>query len=158
MPCVFGVIFKESLDFFVILGKPVYKILVLGNPLLKSGRCLWRLSSSLLDHLNGVPFHLIGCRYQWWRLVSCFLVSAWRHPVSLVLPCLVVALQAECAGSVCWQQASDLSSSLHSLCHSDILSVLPSYYDIINEMPVFGARMHPWRLVASWQLEESVTD
>ena len=31
----------------------------------------------------------------------------------------------------------------HSLCQSDILFVLPSYYDIINEMPVFGARMHP---------------
>ena len=31
----------------------------------------------------------------------------------------------------------------HSLYHFDILSVLPSYYDIINEMPVFGARMHP---------------
>ena len=27
----------------------------------------------------------------------------------------------------------------HSLCHSDILSVLPSHYDIVNEMPVFGA-------------------
>ena len=31
----------------------------------------------------------------------------------------------------------------HSLCHPDILSVLPSYYDIVNEMPVFGARVHP---------------
>ena len=32
----------------------------------------------------------------------------------------------------------------HSLCHSDILSVLSSYYDydIFNEMPVSGARMH----------------
>ena len=28
-------------------------------------------------------------------------------------------------------------------CRSNILSVFPSYYDIINEMPVFGARMHP---------------
>ena len=46
----------------------------------------------------------------------------------------------------------------HSLCHSDILSVLPSYYDIINEMPVFGARMHPWRLIASWQIENCVSD
>ena len=31
----------------------------------------------------------------------------------------------------------------HGLCYSDILSVLPSYYDIVNEMTVFGARVHP---------------
>ena len=29
-----------------------------------------------------------------------------------------------------------------SLCHSDILSVIPSYYDIMSEIPVFEARMH----------------
>ena len=32
----------------------------------------------------------------------------------------------------------------YSLCHSDILSVLPSHYDMVNEMPVFwseGASM-----------------
>ena len=31
-----------------------------------------------------------------------------------------------------------------SLCHSEILSVLPSHYDIVNEMPVFVARVHLW--------------
>ena len=31
----------------------------------------------------------------------------------------------------------------HSLCHSDILSVPSSHFDIVNEMPVFGARVHP---------------
>ena len=31
----------------------------------------------------------------------------------------------------------------HTLCHSDILSVPPSHYDIVSEMPVFGARVHP---------------
>ena len=38
----------------------------------------------------------------------------------------------------------------HSFSHSDILSVLPSHYDIVNEMPVFGARVHPCCLSASW--------
>ena len=109
----------RALIFFLFLHENVVFIrsalsrLVLGNPLLKSGRCLWRLSSSRLDHLNGVPLHLIGCRYHWWRLPSCCLVSAWRHPVSLALSCLVVTVQAECAGWVYWQQACALSSSLH---------------------------------------------
>ena len=29
----------------------------------------------------------------------------------------------------------------HSLCHSDILSVLPSNFDVVSEIPVFGARV-----------------
>ena len=62
---------------------------------------------------NGVQLHLIDCRYHWRSLASCCLVLAWRHPISLALSCLVVAVQAECAGSVCWQQACDLSSCLH---------------------------------------------
>ena len=37
----------------------------------------------------------------------------------------------------------------HSLCHSDMLSVLPSQYDMVIEVPVFRARLHPWCLVAS---------
>ena len=41
----------------------------------------------------------------------------------------------------------------HNLCHSDILPVLPSYYDIINEMLVFGATSC-W----SWQTEDCVSD
>ena len=83
----------------------VCEILVQGNPLLKRKRCLWRLSSS---HL-----HLIGCRDRWRALVSCCLVSAWRHPISLAPSCLVVVVQAECAGWVCWEQACDMSNSLH---------------------------------------------
>ena len=38
----------------------------------------------------------------------------------------------------------------HCLCHSDILSVLLSHYVIVNEIPVFGARVHPSCLSASW--------
>ena len=49
-------------------------------------------------------------------------------------------------------------SAPHSVCHSDILSVIPLYYDIINEMHMFGATMHPLRLVANWQTEDCVSD
>ena len=46
----------------------------------------------------------------------------------------------------------------HSFSHSDIPSVLPSHYDIIvgsvvnsvHTCPVFGARVHPCCLSASW--------
>ena len=37
----------------------------------------------------------------------------------------------------------------YSFSHSDILSVLPLHYDIVNEMPMFGARVHSC-LSASW--------
>ena len=46
----------------------------------------------------------------------------------------------------------------HSFSHSDILSVLPLHYDIVNEMPVFGVRVHPCCLSASWQTEDCVGD
>ena len=77
----------------------------------------------VLDHLNGVPLHLIGCRYHWWRIASCCLVSAWRHLVSFALFCLVIAVQAAQV------QFADNKPVIcpaicttHSLCHSDILS------------------------------------
>ena len=76
----------------------VCEILVLGNPLLKSERCLSRLSSSHLHLLNCVPVHLNGCRDRCRMLASCCPVSAWRHPLSLAPSCLVVVVQAECAG------------------------------------------------------------
>ena len=91
----------------------VCEILVLRNPLLKSERCLWRLSSSHLHLLNCVPVHLNDCRDRWRMLASCCLVSAWRRLISLAPSFLVVVVQAECAGWVCWQQACDLSNSLH---------------------------------------------
>ena len=69
----------------------------------------------------------------------------WRHPVSLALSCLVVAVQlnaqvqfADNKPVIC-----PAGCTTHSLCHSDILSVLPSYYDTISEMSVSGARMQP---------------
>ena len=65
-------------------------------------------------------------------LASCCLVSAWRHPISLALSCLVVAVPTECAGLV----ISPTVSSTHSRCHSDILpvlSVLPLHYKIVKE-------------------------
>ena len=96
-----------------ILG--VWEILVLENPLVKSKRCLWRLSSSHLHLLNCVPVHLNCYRDRWWMLASCCLVSAWKHPISLAPTCLVVVVQAECTGWVCWQQACDLSNSLHHI-------------------------------------------
>ena len=40
----------------------VCEIVVLGNPLLKSKRCLLRLSSSHLPFLHCVPVRLNGCR------------------------------------------------------------------------------------------------
>ena len=30
----------------------------------------------------------------------------------------------------------------HGLCHSGMMSVFPPYYGIVNEMPLFGTRMH----------------
>ena len=36
-----------------------------------------------------------------------------------------------------------LVCSIHSLCHSNNLSVFPSRYDVVNEMQVFGAMVHP---------------
>ena len=151
MPCVFCVCLQGVPGFLrhsrqTSLG--VCEILVLGNPLLKSGRCLGRLSSSLLDHLNGVPLRLIGCRYHWWRLASCWPVSIWRHPVSLAL----FAMWSPCRLNAQVQFADNKPvicpavCTTYSLCHSDILL---SYYDIINEVSVFGAMMQRWRLVAS---------
>ena len=57
----------------------VCEILVLGNPLLKGERCLWRLSSSHLHLMNCVPVHLNGCISHWRMLASCCLVSARAH-------------------------------------------------------------------------------
>ena len=109
MPCVFWVSLQGVPGFLrhsrqTSLG--VYELLVLGNPLLKSGRCLWRLSSSLRDHLNGVPLHLIGCSYHWWRLASCYLDSAWRRLFGTFLHC------GRCAG--CMRRLSLLTTSLWS--------------------------------------------
>ena len=138
-PCVFGVSLQEVPGFLCHSHQTnpgVCEILVRGNPLLKSERCFWRLSRSHLHLLNCVPVHLNDCRYHWRMLASCCLVSVWRHPISLALSCLVVVVQAECACWVCWQQACDLSNSLHHtpFCHSDSLPVLPLHYDIVNEM------------------------
>ena len=105
-PCVFGVSLQGVPAFLCHCHQTnlgVCEILVLGNPFLKSERCLWRLSSSHLHLLNCVPVHLNGCRDRWRMLASCCLVSAWRHLISLTPSCLEVVVQAECAGWVCWQ-------------------------------------------------------
>ena len=66
-----GTIFYELFCYSHQTNLGVCEILVLGNPLLKSERCLWRLSSSHLL-LNCVPVHLNGCRDRWRMLAVLF--------------------------------------------------------------------------------------
>ena len=60
-------------------------------------------------------------------LASFCLVSVLRHSVSLLE---FADNKYVMFSTVC---------TTHSLCHPDILFVLPSHYDIVNEVPVFGA-------------------
>ena len=138
MPCIFSSMSPWISSSFSSNQSSVCKILVLVNPLLKSEWCLWKLSSYHLDPLNCVPVHLNGCRYHYWMLASGCFVSPWRHPNSLTLSCLVLAIQAEWVGWVCWQQACDLSNSLHHTVFVTLTSCLSffslrhSQWDAIN--------------------------
>ena len=70
------------------------------------------LSSSLLDPLNSVAmrqFVQISLR----KIVSCYRPSAWRHPISLELSGLVVAVQDRWWRRVCWQPIYKLPSWLY---------------------------------------------
>ncbi len=49
-------------------------------------------------------------------------------------------------------------SATHYFGHSHILPVLCSGNDVVDEVPVLGARMHPRRLVASWKAKHGVGD
>ena len=114
----FGVSFQGVPEFFCHSHQKnlgVCEILVLGNPLLKSERCLWRLSSSHLHFLNCVPVHLNDYRDRWRMLTSCCLVS-------LAPSCLVVVIQAECAGWVADNKhvICPTVCTTHSFSHSDI--------------------------------------
>ena len=78
-------------------------------------------------------------RLQISLMKACLLLSLW-HFLALWSPCRLNA-QVQFADDkpvIC-----PAVCTTHSLCHSDILSVLPSHYGIINEKPMFGARIHP---------------
>ena len=76
-------------------------------------------------------------------LASCCFVSAWRFPIFLAPSCLVVAVQAKCAVEFADKKPVICTTvcTTHSLWHSYIPSVVPSNYNIVNETPVFGARV-----------------
>ena len=116
MHCVFGVSLQGVPGFLrhsrqTSLG--VYKMLVQGNPLLKSGRGLKTVQFSSGSSERSF---IASDRLQTSLMKACLLLSCFSlefQSFSLALSCLVVAVQAECAGSVYRQQACDLSSSLH---------------------------------------------
>ena len=67
-------------------------------------------------------------------LASCCLVSAWRHPISLALSCQRPShrLNAQVGFAFNKPVICPTVCTTHSLCHSDILPVLPSHYYTIR--------------------------
>ena len=103
--------------------------------------CWWCLSSGfpLSTFLSGWPLAVL---FQLGDIQSLWLFLALRSPSRL-------NAQVEFADNkpavIC-----PTVCATHSLCHHDILSVLPSHYDLVNNMPEFRVRVHPYCLVASW--------
>ena len=126
----------------------ICELYVLAYQQLKSETRFEILSCSLLDPLYWVAMRPNSRKCQWEKFVSCCLPSACKHQISLELSGLVVVVQDRF-----WRWERDNQSiicqvvcAIHGLCHSGILSVFPSHYDIVNEMSMFGTWTHLWCL------------
>ena len=161
MPCVLVFLFKESLDFFIILVK---QVLVFTRYWSYGIHC-WRMDGVSVQFSSGSSERrssIASNRLQISLMKAYLLLSCFSLETSSLFGTFL-----SCGCRACWmRRLSLLTTSLWSVQQSPphivfvtlTFCLLPSYYDIINEMPEFGARMHPWRLVASWQTEDCVSD
>ena len=86
------------------------------------------------------------CKYHWGKLSLVIVQSLWSF-LALWLPCRIDddVEYAHNQSIICL-----IVCSTYGLCHTGMLSVLPPHYGIVNEIPVFGSRMHLWCPGAVW--------
>ena len=140
-------LFKESLDFFIILVKPVLVLRDTGPRESIAEEWTVSLKTVLFSSESSDRSSIASNWLQISLMKACLLLSCFSletsslwHFLALWSPC---RLNAQVEFAVNKPVICPAVCTTYNLCHSDILCVLPSYYDIINELPGFGARMHP---------------